>query len=162
MIYRCKDLGLITEEHAGRLFKYSSARGWTRGEPDDDGLAIELPRLLERSIRLLLTQGGFTVERLLAELRLAPADIEALTGLPSGLLSKRSNQVALLPTPTLKAATINAERADVVPIRSPPSRPDADSRAGSVTQAQALPLLRQRQPADRRLQAQARQRRAPM
>lgn len=116
MIYRCKDLGLITEEHAGRLFKYSSARGWTRGEPDDDGLAIEQPRLLERSIRLLLTQGGFSVERLLAELRLAPADIEALAGLPAGLLSKGNAAVSLLPTPTIKTRTINAVRAEVVKI----------------------------------------------
>jgi Zn-dependent peptidase ImmA (M78 family) len=119
MIYRCKDLGLITEEHAGRLFKYSSARGWTRGEPYDDGLPSEQPRLLERSIRLLLTQGGFTVERLLAQLRLAPADIEALTGLPSGLLSKQGDRVALLPTPTLKAVTVNQVRADVIPMPTP-------------------------------------------
>jgi hypothetical protein len=35
MIDRCKDLGLISETHAGRLFNSSSARGWARGEPDD-------------------------------------------------------------------------------------------------------------------------------
>jgi Zn-dependent peptidase ImmA (M78 family) len=45
MIYRCKDLGLISETHAGRLFKSSSGRGWARGEPDDEVLAIEQPRL---------------------------------------------------------------------------------------------------------------------
>ncbi|MFP4496221.1 MAG: ImmA/IrrE family metallo-endopeptidase [Halochromatium sp.] len=102
MIYRCKDLGLITEEHAGRLFKYISARGWVRAEPEDERLTLEQPRLLERSIRLLLTQGGFSVEQLLAQLRLHPKDIEALAGLPAGLLGKRGASVALLPLPRLK------------------------------------------------------------
>jgi Zn-dependent peptidase ImmA (M78 family)/transcriptional regulator with XRE-family HTH domain len=116
MIYRCKDLGLISEVHAGRLFKSSSARGWARGEPDDEVLPIEQPRLMERSIRLLLTQGGFSVERLLAQLRLAPADIEALAGLPAGMLSNRGARIALLPTPKLKTATLRDTPAEVIPI----------------------------------------------
>jgi hypothetical protein len=70
---------------------------------------------MERSIRLLLTQGGFSVERLLAQLRLAPADIEALAGLPAGMLSNRGAHVALLPTPRLKTATRRDEPAEVIP-----------------------------------------------
>jgi Zn-dependent peptidase ImmA (M78 family) len=115
MIYRCKDLGLISETHAGRMFKSSSARGWARGEPDDEVLPIEQPRLMERSIRLLLTQGGFSVERLLAHLRLAPGDIEALAGLPAGMLSNRGAHIALLPTPRLKTATLRDTPAEVIP-----------------------------------------------
>ncbi|MEA3641881.1 MAG: XRE family transcriptional regulator [Lamprobacter sp.] len=114
MIYRCKDLELITEEHAGRLFKYISARGWVRAEPEDERLALEQPRLIERSIRLLLTQGGYSVEQLLAELRLHPKDIEALAGLPAGLLSNRREQVQLLPTPKLKTGAVHEARAEVV------------------------------------------------
>jgi len=114
MIYRCKDLELISEEHAGRLFKYISARGWVRAEPEDERLALEQPRLLERSIRLLLTQRGYSVDQLLAELRLHPKDIEALTGLPAGLLSNRREQIQLLPTPKLKTGVIRNERAEVV------------------------------------------------
>ncbi|MEA3641765.1 MAG: XRE family transcriptional regulator [Lamprobacter sp.] len=115
MIYRCKDLQLITEEHAGRLFKYISARGWVRAEPEDERLALEQPRLMERSIRLLLTQGGYNVEQLLAQLRLHPKDIEALAGLPSGLLSNRREQVQLLPTPKLKTGVPMQEgRAEVI------------------------------------------------
>jgi Zn-dependent peptidase ImmA (M78 family) len=105
MIYRCKDLQLITEEHAGRLFKYISSRGWVRAEPEDERLALEQPRLLERSIRLLLTQGGLSVELLLAELRLHPKDVEALAGLSAGLLSGRGGRVALMPLPKLKPGT---------------------------------------------------------
>jgi len=114
MIYRCKDLELISEEHAGRLFKYISARGWVRAEPEDERLALEQPRLLERSIRLLLTQRGYSVDQLLAELRLHPKDIEALTGLPAGLLSNRREQIQLLPTPKLKTGVMRNERAEVV------------------------------------------------
>lgn len=117
MIYRCKDLGLISEEHAGRLFKTSSARGWARLEPDDDRLVVERPRLMERSVRLLLTEGGFSVEQLLAELRLAPGDIEALCGLPPGLLSGRPAEVALLPTASSRETRPRGRSADVIPIR---------------------------------------------
>lgn len=115
MIYRCKDLGLISETHAGRLFKSSSARGWARGEPDDEVLAIEQPRLMERSIRLLLTQGGFSIARLLAQLRLAPHDIEALAGLPAGLLSNPGARIALLPTPRRETARLRDEPGEVIP-----------------------------------------------
>ena len=116
MIYRCKDLGLISEEHAGRLFKASSARGWARREPDDDRLVVERPRLMERSIRLLLTEGGFSVNQLLAALGLAPADIEALAGLPDGLLSNGPAQVLLMPTPRPKPACPSESCAEVIPI----------------------------------------------
>ena len=99
MIDRCNDLGLISEVHAGRMFISSCARGWARGEPDDEILPIEQPRLMERCIRLLLRQGCFSVERLLDRLRLAPGDIEALAGLPTGMLSNGGAHIALLPTP---------------------------------------------------------------
>ncbi|MBK1706302.1 hypothetical protein CKO40_17550 [Halochromatium glycolicum] len=117
MIYRCKDLGLISEGHAGRLFKASSARGWARREPDDDRLVVERPRLMERSIRLLLTEGGFSVDQLLAAFGLAPADIEALAGLPDGLLSHGPAQVLLMPTPRPKPACPSESCAEVIPIR---------------------------------------------
>ncbi|WP_462321056.1 helix-turn-helix domain-containing protein [Halochromatium sp.] len=126
MIYRCKDLGLISEEHAGRLFKYISARGWVRAEPEDERLLVEQPRLMERSMRLLLTQGGFSVEHLLAQLRLNPKDIEALAGLPAGMLSHRREQVAMLPTPKLKNGAASDRRAAVVPF---PGR-DLEARSG--------------------------------
>jgi hypothetical protein len=119
MIYRCKDLGLLTEEHASRLFKYISARGWVRGEPEDERLAIEQPRLLERAIRLLLTAGGFSSEHLLAELCLHPKDIEALAGLPPGMLSNRAERVALLPTPSSNGTSVMDGRAEVIPFRRP-------------------------------------------
>lgn len=125
MIYRCKDLELITEEHAGRLFKYISARGWVRAEPEDERLALEQPRLMERSIRLLLTQGGYSIDQLLAQLRLHPKDIEALAGLPVGLLSNCREQVRMLPMPKLKiGGTVHEERAEVVTF---PGRAGKDS-----------------------------------
>jgi hypothetical protein len=56
------------------------------------------------------------VERLLAQLRLAPGDIEALAGLPAGMLSHRGAHIALLPTPRLKTATLRNTPAEVIPI----------------------------------------------
>lgn len=53
MIKRCRTLGIITDEPEQRLWKHYGARGWRKAEPLDDTLATEVPRLLERSIRLL-------------------------------------------------------------------------------------------------------------
>jgi hypothetical protein len=85
-----------------------------RAEPEDERLALEQPRLMERTIRFLLTEGGYSVDQLLGELRLHPKDIEALAGLPAGLLSQRREQVQLLPTPKLKVAVMREARAEVV------------------------------------------------
>ncbi|MCG6940874.1 MAG: XRE family transcriptional regulator [Thiohalocapsa sp.] len=116
MIQRCRDLDLMSDAYAVRLYKYLSARGWNAREPLDDILEPERPRLLERGLRLLMTRGGWSQESLLSELRLYASDVEPLTGLPAGMLSRGDN-VALLPTPTLKRTDRGARPAPIVPLR---------------------------------------------
>ena len=59
MIVRCRDLSLLTEQLELRLWKGRSARKWTRGEPGDDALAFEQPKLMMRGAHLLVDNGIF-------------------------------------------------------------------------------------------------------
>lgn len=102
MIHRCQDLGIVTELHATRLWRSRSARHWTSQEPYDDQTEPEKTRLVERSIRLLLSDGGFSAHALLTQVRLNPSDIESLAGLPKGFLSGEYGQVLPMPTPKLR------------------------------------------------------------
>ena len=57
MIYRLAELELISDSQQKRLRINLSRRGWRKREPLDDTLVPEQPRLLERSITLLLERG---------------------------------------------------------------------------------------------------------
>lgn len=103
MIMRCAKLGMLSEEYQRRLWKYYSARGWRKSEPLDDELAPEHPRLLGRSVRLLVEEKVRSREALLSDFRLYGPDIEALCGLPRGYMTSESADVVALPK--LKRAT---------------------------------------------------------
>lgn len=115
MLMRCSALGMMSEEAERRLWKHYSARGWRKSEPLDDVLAPEEPRLLARSVRLLIDEGVRTRDSLLGDFRLPPADVESLCGLPRGYMSTiEANVVAL---PTLKRAPEPSAAGMVVPFR---------------------------------------------
>lgn len=97
MIKRCRSLSIINEEYEQRLWKHYSARGWRKAEPLDDTLPVEGPRLLSRSVRLLVDEGIRTREQLLDDFRLAAADVESLCGLPRGFMSSGNADLVLLP-----------------------------------------------------------------
>lgn len=97
MVMRCFSLGIIDEFYKTRLFKNQSQRGWRKHEPLDDSLPVEKPRILARSIKLLIEENVLNKGALLEELRLSPWDIEELTGLPEGFLSAKSAEIAVLP-----------------------------------------------------------------
>jgi Zn-dependent peptidase ImmA (M78 family)/DNA-binding XRE family transcriptional regulator len=84
MISRAKQLDIITEDYATRLWKNYSARGWRRGEPGDDQTPFEESRLMRRAVNLLIDEGGFDRARIVAEIGLFEQDIERLCGLPEG------------------------------------------------------------------------------
>ncbi|PPD35843.1 MAG: hypothetical protein CTY19_02010 [Methylomonas sp.] len=89
MISRSKQLGIIDEDYAVRLWKNYSARGWRKGEPLDETINFEPIRLFPRAINLLLSEGGLTKEGLLNTFGLGAPDCEQLCGLPEGFLSKK-------------------------------------------------------------------------
>ena len=97
MIMRCAKLDMLSEEHQRRLWKYYSARGWRKSEPLDDDLAAENPRLLGRSVRLLVEEKVRSREALLSDFRLNGPDVEALCGLPRGYMTTEAADVVTLP-----------------------------------------------------------------
>lgn len=107
MIMRCVQLGIIDAEYATRLWKSYSARGWRRGEPDDDRIGFEPTRLLPRAIHLLLTDGGLDRPGLLAALGLNAGDCERLCGLPTGFFQEQP-EVTYLDQVRLKRASVES------------------------------------------------------
>ena len=97
MIKRCHNLGMIGDEYEQRLWKHYSARGWRKAEPFDDTLPVEAPRLLARSVRLLIDEGIRSREQLLNDFRLPACDVESLCGLPRGFMSTASAELVALP-----------------------------------------------------------------
>lgn len=53
IIYRASSLGLITPEKAKSGFMYLNTRGYTRDEPGDELISVEVPTLLNRAIEIL-------------------------------------------------------------------------------------------------------------
>lgn len=116
MIMRCANMNMLSEEYQRRLWKSYSARGWRQQEPLDEKekLEPENPRLLNRSVRLLIDEKVRTRQELLNDFRLHGPDVEALCGLPRGYMT--------------------SEAADVVTLRTPSHSTQSDMTGGSVIQ----------------------------
>lgn len=98
MIMRCKALERLGEDHAGKIWKYYSAKGWRKSEPLDDTLKPEEPRLLSRSVQLLIDEGLFTHAELLNDfLFFHYQDVESICNLPSGYMTARKAEILHLP-----------------------------------------------------------------
>lgn len=115
MLMRCSALGMMSEEAGQRLWKHYSARGWRKGEPLDDTLKSEEPRLLARSVRLIVDEGVRPREALLSDFRLSGPDVESLCGLPRGYMVGKAAEVVAMPT--LKRSSEVEGSGSVVPFR---------------------------------------------
>lgn len=104
LIMRAKSLELIDDAYATRLFKNYSARGWRKGEPLDDVLVAESPRLMPRAIRMLLEDGGFSKHRLIETAGLSAVDVEKLCTLPEGYMSDQMAKVIPLNSPVFRSS----------------------------------------------------------
>ena len=114
MIMRCAKLDLLSEEYQRRLWKHYSGRGWRKGEPYDDVLKPEQPRLLSRSVQLLINENVRSREALLSDFRLHGPDVETLCGLPRGFMAAGDAEVLTLPT-IKRSRTSHAISGTVVP-----------------------------------------------
>lgn len=118
MIVRCRDLSLLTEQLELRLWKGRSARKWTKGEPGDDALAFEQPKLMMRGAHLLVDNGIFERTELVHQIGLPPETIEMLCNLRPGYLSDQPDAPDNVVPLKLKRDTARsgrARRADVLP-----------------------------------------------
>lgn len=105
MIMRCDSLGIIDDYYKTRLMKHYSSRGWRSGEPLDDKIQIEKPKLLSRSIDLLINKAGWSSEEVINSISLSPTDIERLAYLPEKRLTSKAAEV--INFPTIKEVVIN-------------------------------------------------------
>lgn len=81
MMMRLHALGLLSDDEKLSLFKRRSARWGSKAEPGDDKWAPELPRLLRRTVELLVNEGILSAERIPHHLGFSARDIEKLCSL---------------------------------------------------------------------------------
>jgi Zn-dependent peptidase ImmA (M78 family)/DNA-binding XRE family transcriptional regulator len=84
IIMRLRALELLDEDDALILFKRRSARWGAKSEPGDGNRAPERPRLLRRTIDLLVDEKIMPLEAIPRHIGLAATDVESLAGLPEG------------------------------------------------------------------------------
>jgi len=95
MIMRCRQLGIVGDDYATRLWKNYSARGWRKGEPLDDQVPFEPVRLLTRAVHLVVSEGGVTKETVLSAIGLSATDTESLCGLTEGYFSQQPHAASV-------------------------------------------------------------------
>ena len=79
LLYRARDLQLMTPEVYRNGMKYMSARGWRTNEPGDREMGPpEAPALFEQSLRRVSIEGNHSTEALIASANLPLADTLAL------------------------------------------------------------------------------------
>lgn len=95
IIMRLRALNIIDEEGAQLLFKRRSARWGAKAEPNDADRSPERPRLLRRTIDLLVEENVMPLEAIPRHIGLAAHDLERLVSLPEGYFQGKGNVVSL-------------------------------------------------------------------
>lgn len=98
-IARSRQLDLVNDSQARRLWINLSRRGWRRKEPMDDSTPPEEPGLVARSVRMLVDSDVRTGEQIARDLGLSARELEKLAGVGIGVLSASSNRA---PRPVLR------------------------------------------------------------
>lgn len=96
IIMRLEALGIINEEAKTTLFKRRSARWGAKSEPGDDARTPEKPRLLKRTIELLVSSGIMHIEAISDYIGLSGSDIEKLANLPESYLKGKAPVVDMM------------------------------------------------------------------
>lgn len=93
IIMRLKALEMLDEDGALMLFKRRSARWGAKSEPGDEDRRPEQPRLLRRTIDLLVEEKVMPLDAIPRHIGLAAGDVETLAGLPEGYFQGKTNVV---------------------------------------------------------------------
>lgn len=121
IIMRLRALELLDEDGALTLFKRRSARWGAKSEPGDGDRAPEQPRLLRRTIDLLVDEKVMPLDAIPRHIGLAASDVESLAGLPEGYFQGKSKvvQFARLRTAQPHLDEQNQRSNTVVPFPTP-------------------------------------------
>lgn len=93
MIYRAGELGFISERQQKDLRVGYAKRKWHLAEPLDDVIPVERPRLLQRSIDMLVREGARSRADVMVGTTLGRGDVERLSVLPNMYLSDHEAEV---------------------------------------------------------------------
>jgi Zn-dependent peptidase ImmA (M78 family)/transcriptional regulator with XRE-family HTH domain len=89
MIYRCKNLGLLSDNQVAYLFKQINSHRIRKHEPLDDAFPVNKPTMLGGAIKMIVEHGVYTRNQIEDDLRLNMRDVESLCGVPKGFLDAR-------------------------------------------------------------------------
>jgi Zn-dependent peptidase ImmA (M78 family)/DNA-binding XRE family transcriptional regulator len=119
MLKRATDLEMLQPEQAERLWRNYSSKGYARhGEPHDDTIPIERPRLLSRAFEMIIDEGLATREQILEIIPLFSAEIEELCSLERGFLRVAAPVAELKPRQNSIFSGGGDEDGSVLPFRS--------------------------------------------
>lgn len=94
MIYRCNDLGILSDLQYTSLQKQISFKKWRRKEPLDDVIKFEELTLLSEAIKLLIDNDVVKVEEIIDNICMYEEEIECLCYLEKGyFISKKNSTV---------------------------------------------------------------------
>lgn len=96
MIMRLRALGVVSEDDYLRLIKHRSAKWGNKREPLDEERTPEQPRLLKRTMELLISEGVIRADGLADMLGISSRDVESMFGLPIGYLSGKKADIVEL------------------------------------------------------------------
>jgi Zn-dependent peptidase ImmA (M78 family) len=95
MIYRCKDLGLITESKYTSLFKQMSMKRMRVKEPLDDIIPVPEPVVLRKSIQMIIEKNVKNALQIIHESGVPQEYIEMLCNLDDGSLNVKEPEATI-------------------------------------------------------------------
>lgn len=84
MIYRCKDLNILSESQIAYLWRQRTIQGWRFKEPLDDVLQVEQPTMISDALSLLKNNGHLSLKQIKETFEYPDEDLEAFFNLPCG------------------------------------------------------------------------------
>jgi Zn-dependent peptidase ImmA (M78 family)/transcriptional regulator with XRE-family HTH domain len=102
MMYRAKDLGLISDTKYKSLCQQYSRKGWQKKEPLEERIEIEEPKLMSGSMRLLIEKNVISRSEILESLCLERSDIEDLSCLSENFLNPKITSLQFVRDSTRK------------------------------------------------------------
>lgn len=93
MIMRLHALNVISDDEKGNLFKRRSARWGSKAEPLDDYWKPEQPRLLRKTVEILINSGVMDVNGLRRFIGISPQRVESLCSLRTGFFESSSQVI---------------------------------------------------------------------
>ncbi|MBV8824893.1 MAG: ImmA/IrrE family metallo-endopeptidase [Bradyrhizobiaceae bacterium] len=100
MIYRSRDLAILSKSQVEYLWRQLSARGMRKEEPLDRTFAVEKPTLLFAALKMLVQNGVRTRADILDSLNLNPEDVESICAAETGFLAQTVVPLQLRPRTT--------------------------------------------------------------